>query len=179
MIRFALDANRNVVPDLCACMPGRGMWVVADRDAIVAASKGSKFKHSIKTKVKVDPMLPDTVKALLLKRCLELVGFAKTAGVVVVGQSSVEQALKNGELAYIIMGSNAEGLEPEVPQNISSYVIGCLPEAELGAVLSSNQIFCLGFKPHSLTSKLRLEFTRWQGVNSGAINPSLTDCEKP
>ena len=35
LVRFAADPDGNVVPDVAAVLPGRGMWVRADRDAVL------------------------------------------------------------------------------------------------------------------------------------------------
>jgi predicted RNA-binding protein YlxR (DUF448 family) len=43
MIRFAVSPEGAVVPDLEGTLPGRGLWVTADRETLVRAFKKNAF----------------------------------------------------------------------------------------------------------------------------------------
>ncbi len=43
LIRFVLDGNGRVVPDVKRKLPGRGLWVSASRKTVAAAVKRSLF----------------------------------------------------------------------------------------------------------------------------------------
>src|ERR1700722_1900926 len=71
LIRFVVGPDTSLVPDLAQNLPGRGLWVKAERDAIALAAKKNLFAKAAKTSVKVVPELADQVAALLRKRCLD------------------------------------------------------------------------------------------------------------
>src|SRR3954462_5309740 len=80
LIRFVAGPDGQVVPDLSATLPGRGMWVEATREAVEAAAKRGAFARAAKTKLAADPKLADLVEALIARRCLERLGLARRAG---------------------------------------------------------------------------------------------------
>ena len=42
LIRFVLDPDSQVVPDLKRVLPGRGVWVTASKDVVAVAEKDRK-----------------------------------------------------------------------------------------------------------------------------------------
>lgn len=59
LIRFAVDASGAVIPDAAGLLPGRGIWVTADRGAIERAVGRNLFARSARRAVKV----PDDLAA--------------------------------------------------------------------------------------------------------------------
>ena len=47
LVRFVADPDGNVVPDVAAELPGRGMWVNATREAVKTAVARNLFAKSI------------------------------------------------------------------------------------------------------------------------------------
>ena len=61
MVRFALGPADDIVPDLAQDLPGRGLWVKADRGAIASAATKGLFSKAAKKPVKADPHLAELV----------------------------------------------------------------------------------------------------------------------
>ncbi len=93
LVRFAADPEGNVVPDVAAVLPGRGMWVRADRDAVAQAAAKGLFSKSAKTKLSASSDLPDRVERLLAARMQSDIGLARRAGQAVAGFDNVMRAL--------------------------------------------------------------------------------------
>jgi len=55
LIRFVVSPDGLVVPDVLEKLPGRGIWVSADADALALAIKKNLFSRSAKQQVQ----LPD------------------------------------------------------------------------------------------------------------------------
>ena len=73
LIRFVVGPEGEIVPDLAGKLPGRGIWVSADRAALEkAAKRGLCFARSAKAPVKVPDGLLETVEALLVRRLVDL-----------------------------------------------------------------------------------------------------------
>ena len=106
MIRFAVSPEGFVVPDLEGTLPGRGLWVTADRNTLIKAFKKSAFGKAARRSVRVDRNLPDLVETLLKRRCLETIGLARRAGIAVAGFEKVREALKHGKAGVLLAASD-------------------------------------------------------------------------
>lgn len=98
MIRFVIGPDGAVVPDLEGRLPGRGMWLGADRALVERAVARKVFARAARRQVQVEPGLADRLSGLLEKRCLNLIGLARRAGQVVSGFDSVQAALRTGRV---------------------------------------------------------------------------------
>ncbi|NTU76684.1 MAG: DUF448 domain-containing protein [Alphaproteobacteria bacterium] len=176
LIRFVLDPSSHVIPDLAERLPGRGLWVSASRDALETAIKKNLFTRAAKTKALADPQLLEQVEKLLARRCLELLGLARGAGLVITGQAQVEQAVKEREIYVVLVAADA-GRDGPKKLHHATLVSSGLTRNEQGEALGCGQAVYLGLRPHKLTDKVQTEFARWRGV-SGEKSFS-TDCEKP
>ena len=68
LIRFVLSPDGEIVSDLGRRLPGRGIWVTAERRVVEQAARQNAFSKSLKKQVKVAPDLAQRVEALLLRR---------------------------------------------------------------------------------------------------------------
>lgn len=161
LIRFVAAPDNTVIPDLAQNLPGRGLWVTAERAAIVTAARKNLFSKAAKTSVSADPDLADHVAWLLRKRCLEFLGLARRAGIAVLGQPQVEAALKSGKLALLLIADDASQTIENRHQVTENHR---LTRNELGAALGHDQIVYTGLKTHPLTGKLAAELARLEKI---------------
>jgi predicted RNA-binding protein YlxR (DUF448 family) len=175
LLRFVVSPDHIVTPDLAQNLPGRGLWVTAEREAITAAARKNLFSKAAKQSVKADPGLADEVARLMRKRALDYLGLARRAGIAVLGQPQVEAAVKAGKLAFLFIAADAtqriDGRK-SVPQYQG------FTRDELGGALGHDQIVYAGLKPHPLAKKLAAELARMEKIASEAYIPSSTDSEK-
>ena len=102
LIRFVAGPDGSVVPDLARRLPGRGMWVAADRASVETAARKGLFSRSAKAKLVASPDLADQVDSLLRRRVLDGLGLAKRAGDLISGYEKVASALNAGRAAWVI-----------------------------------------------------------------------------
>ena len=107
LIRFVAAPDGSIVADLSRRLPGRGVWVTADKAAVAAAVKSKAFARSLKRPVDVPEDLPQRVEALLVKRAIEALALANKAGLVTLGFAQVEGLIAKGEAAALVHGSDA------------------------------------------------------------------------
>lgn len=163
LIRFVLGPDKTFVPDLAERLPGRGLWVKASRDALDTAVRKNFFTKAARTHVKPPADFSDQVERLLAKRCLDLLGLARAAGAVVVGQPQVEELLKSKRLAFVLVASDA-GADGLKKLHHAEIVHSGFTREELGEALGREQLVYIGLQHHSLTDKLRMELGRWMGM---------------
>ena len=80
LIRFVVGPEGEVVPDLLNRLPGRGIWVSADRAALEKAAGKGLFSRAAKAAVKVPDGLVARVEQALAARVVELISLARRAG---------------------------------------------------------------------------------------------------
>lgn len=157
LIRFVLDPDHHVVPDLAGNLPGRGLWVTASAQAITEAVRKNLFAKAAKDQAKVSADLLERTVQLMRRRVLDLIGLARSAGIATLGQPQVEAALKARRVAFLCLADDA-GAEPGHSTGVPSCRF--LTRSELGAALGYEQIVYVGFAAHGLTQKLTLEAGR-------------------
>ena len=109
MIRFVVGPDGDVVPDLARRLPGRGMWVRAERSAVEQAVAKKAFSRAARAAVKAAPDLPQRLEKLLLDRALEDLSRARRAGRAVAGFVRVEQMVGQRRAGLVIVASEADG----------------------------------------------------------------------
>lgn len=107
LIRFVAGPDGSVVPDLKARLPGRGVWIGADRATVAEAVRRNIFQRGLKQSVKPAGDLVERVVGLLKEAALGRLGLARRAGAVVAGFAKTEAAIAREELAAVIAASDA------------------------------------------------------------------------
>src|SRR5690348_10934470 len=138
LIRFVASPDGAVTPDLARKLPGRGLWVAAERDAVETAAKKGLFSRAAKAKLAAPAELADQVEGLLLKRLLSGLGLARRAGELTSGFEKVSSTIRSGKAAWLIEASDgaADGrrklLAQARKQPRPPSVFGLFAAAELG-----------------------------------------------
>jgi hypothetical protein len=109
MIRFVVGPEGDAVPDLARRLPGRGMWVRAERAIVEQAVAKKAFSRAARTAVKAAPDLSQRIEMLLLERALEDLSRARRAGRAVAGFVKVEQMVGQRRAGVLIVADEAEG----------------------------------------------------------------------
>jgi predicted RNA-binding protein YlxR (DUF448 family) len=102
MIRFVVGPGDRLCPDVAARLPGRGIWVSATREAVQRAMGRRLFTRSAKRPVVVDADMPAVLDRLLERQCLDIVGMARRAGMLVAGFDKVDGLLRRGPVGVLI-----------------------------------------------------------------------------
>jgi predicted RNA-binding protein YlxR (DUF448 family) len=106
LIRFVAGPGGVVTPDLARKLPGRGLWVAADRASVETAAKKGLFSRAAKAKLSAPADLADQVEILLHRRVLASLGLAKRAGHLTSGFEKVAAVITAGKAAWLIEASN-------------------------------------------------------------------------
>lgn len=107
LIRFVLSPENMVTPDLKQRLPGRGVWVGAERRKIAEAVRRRLFARAFRRDVAVPEDLPDRVGAQLRSAALGTLGLSRGAGDMVLGFAKVEAMLRAGEAGLLLHASDA------------------------------------------------------------------------
>ena len=106
LIRFVVGPDGQVAPDLAGKLPGRGMWVSADRAALERAVKRKLFARAAKQQVSVPPDLPELVEAGLARRLTDLIALSRKAGEAVAGFEKVKDWLATRQVKVLLQATD-------------------------------------------------------------------------
>ncbi len=169
LIRFVAGPGGVVTPDLARKLPGRGMWVMADRASVDLAARKGLFARAAKTKLAAPADLSDQVAGLLYTRVLHGLGLAKRAGDLISGFEKVAAALGSGKAAWLVEASdgapdgrrkiqNAARKSPKPPR-----LIGVYTAMELGLALGGENVIHTAFLAGRGADRWTLDVMRLSG----------------
>ncbi|HVU22427.1 MAG TPA: RNA-binding protein, partial [Rhizomicrobium sp.] len=170
LVRFAADPDGNVVPDVAANLPGRGMWVRADRKSVTTAATKNLFSKSAKATLKAGADLSDRVERLLVARMQGDLGLARRAGQAVLGFDNVLRALDDKVPPALLIEARdgaADGrrkLAGSVrARDLKIETMEMLTSAELGLALGRENVIHAALKPGRLAERLIFDAGRLRG----------------
>ncbi|MDX1485387.1 MAG: RNA-binding protein [Alphaproteobacteria bacterium] len=165
MIRFVAGPDGVVVADLDQRLPGRGLWLAAERE-ILAAASGRHFAKALRRPVEVPPDLAQRVEAGLVLRGQNLIGLARRAGVAVAGFEKVRAALSGGT-ATLLVGARdgaADGRRKLAGAAAGIARAEGLTAAELGAVFGRDAVVHVAILDTGFTRPIEAALTLLDGV---------------
>lgn len=151
LIRFVAGPDGAATPDLAAKLPGRGIWIAANRASLETAVKKGLFSRAAKTKLLAPASLPDTVEMLLKKRLLDGLGLARRSGDLTSGFEKVMSSIRGGKAAWLIEASDgaADGRRKLLGAIHSSpsppRLFGLFSSEELGLALGGENVIHTAF----------------------------------
>ena len=170
LVRFVVGPENEIVPDLAAKLPGRGIWVSANRAAVERAVTKNLFSKAAKANVNAAADLAMRVEALLVSRIQDHLGLARRSGVVVLGFDTVVRAFaarrkpsllveardgaEDGR-RKVLAAARAQGLEP--------HIIDALAADELSMALGRENVIHAALFPGPLADRLVLDAERLEG----------------
>jgi predicted RNA-binding protein YlxR (DUF448 family) len=107
LIRFVVGPDEGVVPDLKRKLPGRGLWITADKKNLADAIARKVFARGFKREVKVPVDLSALTEQLLTQSALDALAIAGKARLVSAGFSKTEAALMRDRVAGLLHASEA------------------------------------------------------------------------
>ena len=177
LIRFVVGPENQVVPDILGKLPGRGMYVTADRKALEEAKKG-QFSRSAKQAVTVPDGLVEEVERQLARCTLDLIALTRKSGRAVCGFEKVKGWLAGGERVRVLMqasdGSERGKTKLWTPEGARYF--GCLTSTELGLAFGRQSVIHGALATGRLSNRVVEEATKLRGLRE--TNGGDTAAEK-
>lgn len=177
MIRFVLDPEGRVVPDLKGKLPGRGLWVTADRAVLAEAAKRNAFAKAARQSAKVPADLVERVAELARREVAELIGLARKSGQLRAGFEKVQIALEAGKVRVLIAASDgAEDGRGKLARLASRTgagsgveIVAPLTAAELAQALGREHAVHAAVAPSGIADRIIAACRRLSGLQAGGL----------
>jgi len=170
MIRFVIGPDRQIVPDLAARLPGRGMWLSARADVLETARARGAFARVARGPVTCPADIAAILQAGLRRRVAEHLGLARRAGQAVSGFAKAREWIGRGNAAGVVQAD--DGSVDERARLLSGardvWVAWPLPADALGAIFGRDHAVHVAVARGRLADALLNEIERLAGM-SGRI----------
>jgi hypothetical protein len=168
LVRFVVDPQGNIVPDIAAKLPGRGMWVSARREVLEQALARRQFSKAAHAPVEVCGDLPLRVEKLLVARMSGDLGLARRSGQLMLGFDNVVRAFA-GKVAPAALVEASDGA-PDGRRKLLAltktpglFIIDCLTGAELSLAVGRENVVHAALKSGRISERLTADAGRLGG----------------
>ena len=173
MIRFVVGHDLVIGPDLLGKLPGRGIWVTADRAALEKAAAKNLFARAAKQPVQVPDGLADFVEAQLALRVTNLISLARKGGGAVCGYEKVKDWLQKEEASVLIQASDgSERGKSKLSTPYGGDFIGWLTADELGRAFGRQTVIHAALGDGGLPQRVVEEAARLKGLRGSGGDES-------
>ena len=170
LLRCVVSPQGEIVPDIDARLPGRGLWLLPRRDIVERAVAKRLFARAARRPVVVPPGLADRIESLLARRCCDTLGLARRAGAAVAGFERVGEAVRRGEAGLLLFARDSamagrrrlSALGRGVPTAAD------LAAEELSGAFGRERVAFVAVGPGTLCSRLRRDLGRLAGFRTAA-----------
>lgn len=165
LIRFVVGPDNAVVPDLAGRLPGRGIWVSADRAALDRAAGKGLFARAAQAQVTVPEGLSGLIEARLAARVVELISLARKGGDATTGFERVRDWLQKDEAQVLLQASDgSERGKSKLSTPQGGAFIGWLTSAELGQAFGRDSAVHAALRAGGLAQRVVEEAARLKGL---------------
>lgn len=158
MIRFAVNPQGVVVPDLTQKLPVEGMWVKADRTTLEKAIRRNRFAWAARENVTIPRDLITQVEMGLSRMCLEAISMSKRAGEIFIGADGVEDSIRNNIASlYIVASDAAENGRKKIEYITEAKgipVIDFWPRSDLGRAVGIDDVVHISIQRGGLCTRI-------------------------
>jgi predicted RNA-binding protein YlxR (DUF448 family) len=174
LIRFVVGPE-GVVPDLKRKLPGRGLWITADKPTLKDAITRNVFARGFKREIRATAELIDLTELLLQRAVLDALSISGKAGLVLTGFAKVEAAIARESIVGLVHASDASsdgvaklaGALRHRPDADQVTMIKTFTTAQLDLALGRSNVVHAALLAGSANDTFLARFTRLERFRSG------------
>ena len=162
LVRFAIGPGGVVTPDIDERLPGRGIWVKADRAALEAAVRKGLFARAAKGAVNTPDDLVMRVETGLLRRVSQLIALARKSGQAVAGYEKVRAEIEAGRVGLLLQANDGSPRQTARLRRKSAGMerFACLTSCELGVAFGRQLVIHAALQSGRLADGVSRELRR-------------------
>lgn len=164
LVRFVVGPDNGVFPDVMEKLPGRGIWVSAERDVLEKAIAKKLFSRGAKAQVNVQDGLIDEVERQLVRRVIDLIALSRKSGSAVAGFEKVKSWLADGRAKVLLQAADgSERGKGKLWTPEGGRFFGSLTGSELGLAFGRESVIHGALGAGGLTKRVIDEASRLAG----------------
>ena len=174
MLRFVVSPDGHLVADVLGKLPGRGIWVSSNQQALQKAVKKRLFAHSAKQPVQVSETLLQDLEAQLSRRVVDLLSLARKSGRAIAGYEKVKDWLSKEQAKVLVQSSGgSERGTSTLSTPSGGRFIGWLRSDELGMAFGRQTVIHCALASSGITQRVVEEAQRLKGlrITEGTKSP--------
>ncbi len=166
LLRFVIGPENDVVPDVLGKLPGRGIYVAANRAALDKAVQKKLFARAARMSVEVPKDLADEVERQLTRRVIDLISLARKSGHAVTGFEKVKGWLAGGERVRVLLQASdaSERGKAKLWTPEGARYFDCLTQAELGLAFGRHSVVHAALAAGGLGNRVVEEAAKLRGL---------------
>ncbi|GAD54735.1 RNA-binding protein [Limimaricola cinnabarinus] len=164
LIRFVIGPDGQVVPDILGKLPGRGIYVTAEK-AVIETAKRGQFARAAKMPVTVPEGLAAEVERQQARRVVDLIALARKAGLAIAGFEKVKSALAGDHVRVLLQASDgSERGKSKLWTPTGARYYGCLTSDELGLAFGRQSVIHGALAAGGLSDRVVEEAAKLRGL---------------
>lgn len=175
LLRFVLDPDRVLVPDLAGKLPGRGAYTCIDETCLRAALGKRQFARSFRGEVKVG-VAEDIVSQichLSMERIASALSLANKAGKAVSGTDTVMELLKKGSPGLVVIATDISVDSAAkilfLAEKWKVPTISILDKERLGSILGKELRSVVAIERGGFSEMIQKEMNRFRSFFKGGV----------
>lgn len=162
MVRFVVNPEGVITPDVEEKLPSRGYWIRANLEDLKTIEKKNIFPKYVKANVKTPHNLAAQVESGLVTKVSRYLSLARKSGKAIVGFEKVKIELKSGQVALLIKASDSSTKQGSKLSgcNLTSEQHSCLTGYELGLAFGRESVIYVAIRKSGQTNQLSRELWR-------------------
>lgn len=171
LVRFVVSPDDQVIADILGKLPGRGIWVTAER-AVIEKARAGQFARAARAPVTMAGDLADEVERQLARRLVDLISLARKAGRAVAGFEKVKTALEKGGVRVLLQASDgSERGKAKLWTPTGARYFNCLSAAELGLAFGRQSVIHGALASGALSDRVVEDAAKLRGMREIAAGP--------
>ena len=164
LIRFVIGPDGQMVPDILGKLPGRGIYVTAEK-AVIETAKRGQFARAAKAPVTVPEGLAAEVERQQARRVVDLIALARKAGLAIAGFEKVKSALAGDHVRVLLQASDgSERGKSKLWTPTGARYYGCLTSDELGLAFGRQSVIHGALAAVGLSDRVVEEAAKLRGL---------------
>ncbi len=166
LMRFVIGPDGQVVPDVLEKLPGRGIWVTAERAKIDEAVQKGLFARAAKRPAEAPADLSDQVERQLARRVIDMLSMGRKAGRAIAGLEKVKTWLMDDKAVLLLQASDGSerGKSALRPPAGPETLVECLTSSELGMAFGRDTVIHAAMTRDGITDRVLYDAARLTGL---------------
>ena len=110
LIKICLSPDNKLIPDLCDKLPGKSVWLPADKALIVNILRKEDLKKYFRVSKIYSTDLVSIIEMILRKKILSSISMTKKSGVLAIGLDAIKTQIVQKKHCLIIVAMGAKSL---------------------------------------------------------------------